>query len=66
MREKVLTAMICLIGVLAVFHGMTQKNNVSFIIGIGCVVAGYLLIRQKLKESIRDKLENGAKNRYEQ
>ena len=53
MREKILTVIICLIGLLAVFYGMTNKNNVVFIIGILFVIAGYLLIRRKLKESIR-------------
>jgi amino acid transporter len=55
MREKILTAIICLIGILAIFYGMINKNNVIFIIGVLFVVAGYLLIRRKLKESIRGK-----------
>ena len=55
MREKILTAFICLIGILAILYGMTNKNNVIFIIGVLFVVAGYLLIRRKLKESIREK-----------
>ena len=55
MREKILTAVMCLIGILGIFYGMTNKNNVIFIIGVLFVVAGYLLIRQKLKESIREK-----------
>ena len=55
MREKILTAIICLIGILGILYGMTNKNNVIFIIGVLFVVAGYLLIRRKLKESIRGK-----------
>ena len=55
MREKILTAIICLIGILGILYGMTNKNNVIFIIGVLFVVAGYLLIRRKLKESIRKK-----------
>ena len=55
MREKILTAFICLIGILAILYGMINKNNVIFIIGVLLVVAGYLLIRRKLKESIREK-----------
>jgi len=55
MREKILTAIICLIGILGILYGMTNKNNVIFIIGVLFVVAGYLLIRRKLKESIREK-----------
>ena len=55
MREKILTAIICLIGILGIFYGMTNKNNVIFIIGVLFVIAGYLLIRRKLKESIREK-----------
>ena len=55
MREKILTAIICLIGILAILNGMINKNNVIFIIGVLFVFAGYLLIRRKLKESIRGK-----------
>ena len=55
MREKILTAVICLIGIIGIFYGMTNKNNGIFIIGVLFVVAGYLLIRRKLKESIREK-----------
>ncbi|MDB4443748.1 hypothetical protein N9174_00220 [bacterium] len=55
MREKILTAIICLIGILAILYGMVNKNNVIFVIGVLFVVAGYLLIRRKLKESIREK-----------
>jgi LPXTG-motif cell wall-anchored protein len=53
MREKILTVTICLIGTLAILYGMMNKNNVIFIIGVLFVVAGYLLIRRKLKETIR-------------
>jgi LPXTG-motif cell wall-anchored protein len=53
MREKILTVIICLIGTLAILYGMMNKNNVIFIIGVLFVVAGYLLIRRKLKETIR-------------
>ena len=44
---------ILLVGILAILYGMMNKNNVIFIIGVLFVVAGYLLIRRKLKETIR-------------
>ena len=55
LNEKILTVVICLIGVLAVAYGMIRQNHVAFIIGLIFVVAGYLRIRKKLKESIQKK-----------
>ena len=51
-NEKALTAVLCLIGVLAVAYGMIRPNHVAFVIGLVFVVGGYLRIRKKLKESI--------------
>ncbi|UCF57465.1 MAG: LPXTG cell wall anchor domain-containing protein [Deltaproteobacteria bacterium] len=55
MREKTLIIFLCVIGALAVFYGMMKDNNVVFVIGLLFVIAGYLLIRRRLKESIRNK-----------
>jgi LPXTG-motif cell wall-anchored protein len=45
---------ICMIGVVAVSYGMLKDNALIFIIGLLLVFAGYLLIRRKIKESIRN------------
>ena len=55
MREKTLTVFLCVIGILAVSYGMIKDNNVIFIIGLLFVIGGYLLIRRRLKASIREK-----------
>jgi hypothetical protein len=56
MKEKALTLGLCLVGVVAIAYGMAWKNHVAFIIGLIFVIAGYLRIRKKLKESLRDKM----------
>ena len=55
MNEKVVTVLLCVFGILAVAYGMLRDNDVIFIIGILFIIGGYLLIRRKLKASIRDK-----------
>jgi hypothetical protein len=55
LKEKILISILCIIGVSAVAYGMIDKNNHVFIIGILFVIAGYLMIRRKLKESIQKK-----------
>jgi len=45
---------ICMIGIVAVSYGMLKDNDLIFIIGLLLVFAGYLLIRRKIKESIRN------------
>jgi LPXTG-motif cell wall-anchored protein len=57
MKEKVITVLMCFFGILAVSYGMLKDNNLIFIIGILFIIGGYLLIRRKLKVSIRDKFE---------
>jgi len=54
LKEKIITISLCVIGVSAVVYGMTRHNNPVFIIGILFVIAGYLMIRKKLKEALRD------------
>ncbi len=52
-REKIIAIVICLLGVLGVAFGMAGDNNMLFIGGLVLVVAGYLIIRRKLKEYAR-------------
>lgn len=54
-QQKIITATLCVIGISAVLYGMTKKNNPVFLVGIAFVIAGYLMIRKKLKESIQKK-----------
>jgi hypothetical protein len=54
-KEKTLTILVCVIGILAVSYGMIKDNTVVFIIGLLFVLCGYLILRKKLKESIRNK-----------
>jgi hypothetical protein len=54
-QQKIITIFLCTIGISAVAYGMIKKNNPVFLIGIAFVIAGYLMIRKKLKESLRKK-----------
>jgi hypothetical protein len=56
LQQKIITASLCVIGIPTIAYGMIKKNNPVFLIGIVFVIAGYLLIRKKLKESIQKKL----------
>ena len=53
MKEKTLIVCLCVFGLLAVSYGMFRENDTVFVIGVLFVIGGYLLIRKKLKESIR-------------
>lgn len=52
-KKKPLTILICMVGVSAVAYGMLKGNNLTFIIGMLFVTGGYVLIRRKIKKSIR-------------
>ena len=54
-KQKALILTICIIGIVAVSYGMAKDNNVIFVIGIVFVIAGYLLIRRRIKERIRER-----------
>ena len=54
-KQKALILTICIIGIVAVSYGMARDNNVIFVIGIVFVIAGYLLIRRRIKERIRER-----------
>ena len=53
MKDKILALILCVIGLSATFYGMNQDHNVIFIIGLIFVIAGYLLIRKKIKAQIK-------------
>jgi hypothetical protein len=55
MKEKALILVVCLFGIVGVSYGMMNKDHLFFIAGLVFVVAGYLMIRKKLKEYIREK-----------
>jgi arginine exporter protein ArgO len=54
-KEKAFIIILCVVGLVAVSYGMTMDNDVIFIIGIIFVIAGYLMIRTRIKKSIREK-----------
>jgi hypothetical protein len=43
------------LGILGIIYGMVRQNHMVFILGILVGVAGYLFIRQELKESLKEK-----------
>ena len=55
-KNKILITLICAIGVAAISYGMLWNNNLVFIMGLLCVIVGYLLVRKNLKASIRKNL----------
>ena len=54
-RQKALILIICALGIVAVSYGVAKGNNAVFIVGIVFVIAGYLLIRRRIKEHIRER-----------
>jgi NaMN:DMB phosphoribosyltransferase len=54
-KEKALILVVCLLGIFGVCYGMANKDHPVFIAGLVAVVAGYLMIRKKLKAHIREK-----------
>ena len=63
MTEKTLILVVCLLGILGVCYGMVNKDHPIFIAGLVFVVAGYLMIRRKLKAHIREKYVSGNDRR---
>ncbi len=53
--QKIFIGTACVLGVSGVAYGMAEQNDPVFIAGLFFVIAGYLLIRRKLKERIKDK-----------
>ena len=54
LKKRAFMAFICLIGVVAVSYGIHYHDNLVFIIGIGFIIVGYLLIRRRIKGHITD------------
>ncbi|RLB15401.1 MAG: hypothetical protein DRG35_04095 [Deltaproteobacteria bacterium] len=54
LTDKTPIILICMIGIVAVSYGMFKDNTLIFIIGLLLGFGGYLLIRRKMKESIRN------------
>jgi len=52
-NRKYLIPPICIIGIVGVAYSMLNDNNLIFIIGLVFVIAGYLLIRRKIKGSLK-------------
>jgi len=61
MKEKVFIIILCFVGLVEVSYGMITDNDVIFIIGIIFVIAGYLIIRIRIKKLILEK-EGKRKN----
>ena len=53
-KQKALILIICIIGIVAVSYGVSKDDNVIFVIGIVFIIGGYLLIRRRIKEHIKD------------
>ena len=53
MKDKFLSIFLCIIGVSVISYGMIKDNDVIFLIGLVFVIGAYLLIRRKLKESMK-------------
>ena len=55
MNKKAFIVILCIMGLALIFVGLVWENNWIFIAGIILVIAGYLMIRRKLKESMKQK-----------
>lgn len=42
-------------GTVLVCYGMLKDNNPLFLTGIICITAGYIILRTKLKDSLKNK-----------
>ena len=62
MRDKALSLVLCFLGIVGVCYGMANKNHPAFIAGLVFVVAGYLMIRKKLKVHIQEKYPSSEDN----
>jgi hypothetical protein len=55
MNTKILTILLCVIGLSSVSYGMAKDNDILFIVGLLFVIAGYIMIRKRLKAAIQNK-----------
>jgi len=49
---KPIIVFLCSIGIACIVYGMGKENDTAFIVGLLLVIAGYLLIRRKMKEFV--------------
>ncbi len=49
-----LEAILLILGIVGVVYGMVEKNHPVFIVGLLIGIAAYLLIRGRLKASIKE------------
>jgi uncharacterized membrane protein len=54
-KEKILSLVLCVMGILAVAYGMSKENDPIFIIGLLFIIGGYLLIRRRLSGRSKSK-----------
>ena len=52
-HEKSIIVFLCAIGISCIVYGMGKEDNTVFIVGLLFIIAGYLLIRRKMKESLQ-------------
>jgi len=55
MDKKAFIVILCIMGLALIFIGLVEENNWIFIAGIILVIAGYLMIRRRLKASLGQK-----------
>ena len=52
-KTKLITLTLCVFGIITLAYGMQKGDDAVFILGLLLVIVGYLLVRRRLKESIR-------------
>ena len=60
MKGKIAVIIILVVGLASVSYGMIRDNNIIFLAGIILVSTGYILIRKKLKDSIKKMNDPGG------
>jgi len=55
--SRALTAGLCLVGAAALFSGMLLDHHLLFLGGLGIGLAGYLRVRRRLKEALKEEDE---------
>jgi len=54
-KEKILSIVLCVMGILGVAYGMSNENDPIFITGLLFIIGGYLLIRRRLSDRSKSK-----------
>ncbi len=55
MNTIILTIFLCVIGLCSVSYGMINDNDILFIVGLLFVIAGYIMVRKRVKAAIQNK-----------